>query len=435
MSPRQKRLRYVRFESVTARLKDGSRRKYLLIRFRWQCPSDSAPKRYRESTGLFDTRESRALWYPKIKEIEREIITGSFDLLKWFPKSRSIGATATKETRDIAKRRTIGGWAREYLDELPGSDVGKETIAQYRFIFGAHLFEDPVAAIPLNDLNLSHLKQFRGRLMAKTSPRGGNLKISTVNKIVASVRTMLNVAFERGLITGANPTVRLKNFKRRPSQVKPFTTDEMLDILAACDGQQRALYVLLALGGLRPSEALGLHWEHIDFKEELILVRQQLREDGSVDEDLKTAGSLRDVKMLPPVKAALQTLRAQNQLRSKFVFCNRHGRPLKENWQNSDPWRRNLERAEVPFRVLYNLRHSYTTLMLMAGKPIQWIASQLGHVGIAKIDQVYGRWTNTPDDRRLDLDGFFRSVMGLPRHSVPKEPKQGQNGKAKVQNV
>jgi hypothetical protein len=49
-------------------------------------------------------------------------------------------------------------------------------------------------------------------------------------------------------------------------------------------------------------------------------------------------------------------------------------------------WRRATARAGVDYRVLYNLRHTYTTLMIRAGKPLQWIAHQLGHVGVKKID-------------------------------------------------
>jgi hypothetical protein len=62
--------------------------------------------------------------------------------------------------------------------------------------------------------------------------------------------------------------------------------------------------------------------------------------------------------------------------------------------------------------VLYNLRHTYTTLMIRARKPSQWIAH---HVGVRKIDEVYGRWTRTPKEEPLDLDGFFLQVMRLPK--------------------
>ena len=73
-----------------------------------------------------------------------------------------------------------------------------------------------------------------------------------------------------------------------------------------------------------------------------------------------------------------------------FVFANRDGSPLNVRWQD-DPWRRALQRAELEYRRLYLLRHTYALLMLSAGKPLQWIAAQFGHRGVAKIDETYGR--------------------------------------------
>lgn len=74
------------------------------------------------------------------------------------------------------------------------------------------------------------------------------------------------------------------------------------------------------------------------------------------------------------------------------------------------------------YRVLYNLRHSYTTLMIRAGKPLQWIAHQLGHVGIKKIDEVYGRWRRTPEAKALDLEAFFLAIAQLPKRAVVVQP-------------
>lgn len=59
-----------------------------------------------------------------------------------------------------------------------------------------------------------------------------------------------------------------------------------------------------------------------------ILIRQQLRNDGTVDSKLKTQRSERDVVMVEPVRVALRALAPQNLLRSQFVFANRKGKPL-----------------------------------------------------------------------------------------------------------
>lgn len=70
------------------------------------------------------------------------------------------------------------------------------------------------------------------------------------------------------------------------------------------------------------------------------------------------------------------------------------------------------------------MRHTYTFLMLSAGKPLQWVADQLGHVGVKKIDEVYGRWKqrNKLPDKQLDIDALFRSFGTLPPFAISKAP-------------
>jgi hypothetical protein len=58
--------------------------------------------------------------------------------------------------------------------------------------------------------------------------------------------------------------------------------------------------------------------------------------------------------------------------------------------------------------------------MLSAGKPLQWVADQLGHVGVKKIDEVYGRWKKRHKlpDQQLDLDALFQNLKELPPGAV-----------------
>jgi integrase len=390
-------------------------------------PEDSRPRRYRESTRLDDNRANRRLWSAKLKEIESEIVAHSFDPIRWFPWSRRADPSR-------AKVETIGDFVRQYLQELAG--LRERTREEYRFIFEAHVLASKFALVPLAELDDGHIKRLIRELELKQIPGGRQLQASTINKILARIRTMVSVAFDRGLIPRerGNPVLLVKNLKKPPRRVEPFTPDELLRIFAATEGQQRTFYITLAFTGLRPSEALALCWDlHLDFERELILTRQQLV-DGKVSENLKTERSLRDVRMFRSVKIALASLALQNRLRSEFVFCNRFGKPLTEAWQGDAPWRQTVASAGVPYRVLYNLRHSYTTLMLMAGQPIQWIAHQLGHVGVKKIDEVYGRWSNTREEEKLDLERFFAAVIALPRaaQSRPNLPKFCPSEKAKL---
>ena len=334
----------------------------------------------------------------------------------------------------FSQAATLEAFARRYLEELTGAGIGAQTLEQYRHIFRAHIFGSDLAGVPLRELSDGHIKLWLGRLQEKTAgAKKRPIQPSTVNKVLARVRTMVTLAWRRGEIgRPVNPMDLVDNLPMKGREPNPFSTDELLALLGACEGQQRALYVMLALTGLRPSEALALYWEdHVDYERERILVRQQLRNDGTVDSKLKTQRSERDVVMVEPVRVALRALAPQNRLRSQFVFANRKGKPLKERTQGDDPWRRAVARAGLEYRPLYTLRHTYTFLMLSAGKPLQWVADQLGHVGVKKIDEVYGRWKQRQKlpDKQLDLEKLFRGIRALPVRSVTQAaPDRGSVG-------
>ncbi len=413
-------MRYVRFEgSSPYRDKDGSIRRKLKVSFIYQAPGEARPIRHRESTGLDNSRDNRRKWKASLEELERELIRARFgtaeslDLRRWFPRSR----TSSKVM--FSQAATVEAFARRYLEELAGAGIGAQTLEQYRHIFRAHIFGSDLAGVPLRELNDGHIKLWLGELHEKTvGAKRRPLQPSTVNKILARVRTMVTLAWRRGEIgRPVNPMDLVPNLPMKGREPDPFSPDELLALLGACEGQQRALYTTLVLTGLRPSEALALYWEeHVDYDRERILVRQQLRNDGSVDSRLKTQRSERDVVMFEPVRVVLRALALQNRMRSRFVFANRKGKPLKERTQGDDPWRRAVARAGLEYRPLYTLRHTYTFLMLSAGKPLQWVADQLGHVGVKKIDEVYGRWKQRYKlpDKQLDLDALSRRIRTLP---------------------
>jgi len=209
------------------------------------------PRRYRESTRLDDNRANRRSWGAKLKEIEREIIADGFDPIRWFPWSRR----ATDES--AARVETIGDFVRQFLQELAG--LRERTREEYRFIFEAHVLASKFALVPLAELDHGHIKRLIRELELKHITGGRQLQASTINKILARVRTMVSVAFERGLIPRerGNPVLLVKNLKKAPRRVEPFTPDELLRIFAATEGQQRTFYITLAFTGLRP-KALAL---------------------------------------------------------------------------------------------------------------------------------------------------------------------------------
>jgi integrase len=61
--------------------------------------------------------------------------------------------------------------------------------------------------------------------------------------------------------------------------------------------------------------------------------------------------------------------------------------------------------ADLPY--VSDTRHSFATLALAAGVPIEWIAKQLGHRDTRVTLRHYARWLPVTDERWLGaLDAF-----------------------------
>ncbi len=412
MSPRLRGARnaVVRLESVRYRLASGTECKRPRLALRWRGPNDAAACRHRISLGVDDTRQNRRAWEVKLRQMEREIIAESFDPAKWF------GARFQRASDHIDPVR-FGEFANLRARELLGSGNTDRTMLKREQDLRKHFFTDPIADITLAHLHSGHLEEFRGRLMRK-SGRIGRLRISTVNKICGQVKSMAQQAYERGLVPSRiSPAVKFKHLRNKDRRkADPFTPDELLRIFAAATDPRRKLYYMQqALTGLRPSEGLGLFWDCVNLEKAELFVRRQTLEKGEVTHVLKTPTSERAVQIFEPLLAAYRLFKGSIVTRlgqgTGPVFVGRvirgQARPMFERTEGDDPWRRTLARAEVPYRTLENLRHSYTTLMLSAGKNVQWIADQLGHTTVRKIQDTYGTWVHTPTSERLEIDEFF----------------------------
>jgi integrase len=70
------------------------------------------------------------------------------------------------------------------------------------------------------------------------------------------------------------------------------------------------------------------------------------------------------------------------------VFPPEEGKAIDVRWFRRRPWQRIIDAAGFEYRAPKSIRHTHTTLLLMAGKPIAWVAAQAGRT-IAVTERVY----------------------------------------------
>jgi integrase len=215
--------------------------------------------------------------------------------------------------------------------------------------------------------------------------------------------------------------------------VDPFSIEEQRLILDACDSPDYRNFIQFALWtGLRTSELIALDWNDIDWARGVVRVRKAMTFDAhGTAEDTKTAAGRRDVKLLQPALDALIAQKSRTYLAGKNIFQSpgRSSAGLATN-QIWDIWQGVARRAKVRYRVPYQTRHTFASMMLSAGEHPMWVAKQMGHADWTMIAKVYGKWM--PD---ADVGAGGRAVTKFAASAAVSEAwhssgKTGGNGGA-----
>jgi integrase len=232
-----------------------------------------------------------------------------------------------------------------------------------------------------------------------------------VRNLVRTLHTICAHAIEEEMLD-RNPAAKLgKYLPKMPfdplHEMALFTSAKLACYLATMRQHYPQYYVYflcLARTGMREGEALGLHWDDIQFGKDasdphrFIHVRQTYDAVYRTFNTPKT-GRSRRVDMSQELRAVLLDLRNQRFDRAvlsgttaipQVVFCNPHGRPLSPSWFYR-VHRRVCRLAGLRGNRIHDLRHSSATIQLYEHHaPIQYVSEQLGHASIKMTVDNYG---------------------------------------------
>ena len=183
------------------------------------------------------------------------------------------------------------------------------------------------------------------------------------------------------------------DWPRLPSpKPDPFTEDERDQIIQAFKEKSRFYYpfvYLLFWTGMRPSEALALRWEDIDIKHGFLSITKSRYKDD--ENATKTAGSERDIRLLPEVIDVFKAAKPLHVELNEHVFKNQEGKLLNFHTWRAGIWYRILSGTGIRERKPYSTRHTFISAGLSNGVNIKWLAEYCG-TSVTMIEKHYGKW-------------------------------------------
>lgn len=283
--------------------------------------------------------------------------------------------------------------------------IKERTHIAYKSQFENHV-EAALGHVRLTALRPGDVEEFYAEKMrGGLSPRSVEYLHSILASMYADAARWRDVA--------ENPMRYVRAPRRKKKEMMCFTPADAREFLRATYAEDYGLVFRLALQtGLRPEEYTGLQWSDVDFEYRdrggahrgRVTVRRTVIPGkpggGWWDSVPKSDAGYRDVVFPLELLRELREHRARQREHKMrlgaayedydLVFATPAGTPVDARSLSHRMFKRTLKAAGLSEKFrLYDLRHSWVTLSIMAGADVKTVSRQAGHASVAFTLQVY----------------------------------------------
>ena len=376
-------------------------------------------ERVREPSGLKDTSPNRGIVRKQLDLVVAEIENGVFEFAKRFPHSKKKDYFIMLEGRIVRKDPAevfFGDYVAKWWEEMkPG--MSESQIRDYTTTLKTHhmpyfskmRFDEICSKV--------RMKKYVAHLKGKKTPLGKPLSGKRIRNVMIPLRVIVRDAMDEHEWSDlTDPFSGLKLPKVKKRRIHPFAFDEWTVLKEHLTLRFRPYFDFAVQTGLRPSEQVALKWSAVDDRfVHIELSRVRNREKA----DLKTPESNRRLEIRPSMRQILEVQRKQTvHFQSEYVFVGSKGLPCVQDTLRGH-WVRAMEKSGLPFRRMYETRHTFASWALLKGETPEWVARTLGHVNTAMVFSTYSRYI--PNMTRRDgsaLEEMFSG--GINKKGSPK---------------
>ena len=356
---------------------------------------------------------------------------------KWIP--TGISSTGNNRTKANAAMHRILHELEEELSRTAGTFVTKTN-----FIDALHdwvefkKFELRTNSYELYTLNLNtHIIPFfkkKNKLITEITPKDiedyyktklkEGLSIETIKKHNVIIRGTLEKAMDEGTIP-FNPCDRVRIPRQnRQDRFKgqAYTAEQAGKLLEVIHGEVLEPVIMLGLlFGMRRSEALGLRWSDINFKNQTIVISNTMTQMRTllIDEHTKSATSHRMLSVMDEVIGYFKCMKAQQEANkrecgdkyhdSDFVCVWPDGRIILPGYVSHN-FKKLLAKYDLPEIRFHDLRHTAGSLLLAQGVNIKQIQEFLGHADAMTTLNIY---THTDEEAKKETAAAMGKVLKI----------------------
>ena len=237
---------------------------------------------------------------------------------------------------------------------------------------------------------------------------------ATVNRSLAVLKSMFNKAILWNKAEH-NPCSAVKMFKENNQRLRFLEREEIDKLLANCCEHLRSIVIVALNTGMRKSEILGLKWQDIDIKRNIIYLYNTKN------------GDKREVPMNEVVqKTIIGVLKHPD---SQYIFCNKEGKPY-GNVRTS--FFTALKKSGIVNFRFHDLRHTFASYLVMSGVDLNTVRELLGHKSI-EMTLRYSHLSPDHKKKAVDLLGKQMDTFWTLKQIV--ENKQEINNSQLVDNI
>lgn len=306
----------------------------------------------------------------------------------------------------LSQRDSFCTWADDWLKLKEKENLTPRQMDNYRR--AVRLWAEELHGYTIGQIRADDIE----RVLIALSDKG--LSQRTINLYRSAIRQILRRAVGRVIPTNPADQVQLTTVGRKEEQRRALTAEEQQWIW---DTPHRAqpVAIIMMLSGLRRGELAALTWSDVDLEARTITVNKVIEYDSngvpSLRHVTKSAAGMRTVDIprrladymqgmprdnllvIPSAKGGVMTESAWAKLWRSYmrVLNEKYGARTTadlERLRSGKPGPKALDMT-IPNITMHWLRHTFCTLMYLAGVDVVQACAQMGHADVSTTLRIY----------------------------------------------